>query len=376
MNARPVAMRPRPLDPRPPSTPRWRHRLADLPWAVFLVWTAVGAVVMPLRLDADRVAEALAAAPGLGAVMGRILRAGDAVWIVLAAVVVYLDTAAAEGPGRTRRWAAIILPGAAVAEWVGARTGFPFGPYAYTTDRFGWRLGGVLPFTIPLAWLIIVLGARALVGRVWPTAGRAGLALGVAVVGVMTDVNLEFIAWRERGYWAWYPGSAGALADVAAVAELRRLVRVAPAVRPRVVAGPRRVAATRAGNTVGGVASGAGPVGDERFVPPPPRRPVAAAALVSLSPDEAFFPRRPRPASPRPRAGRGGAGGLGPGAARGQEGLPKVGQRKEKAPEAALREPDKKPAPKPKPALAAGEWSASVEPEGRFSLPCWWRARR
>ena len=166
----------------------------------------MGAVVMPLRLDADQVAAALAAAPGLGAVMGRILRAGDAVWIVLAAAVVYLDTARAEGPGRTRRWAAMILTGAAVAEWVGAQTGFPFGPYAYTTDRFGWRLGGVLPFTIPLAWLIIVLGARALVGRVWPTARRAGLALGVAVVGVMTDVNLEFIAWRERGYWAWYPG--------------------------------------------------------------------------------------------------------------------------------------------------------------------------
>ena len=54
------------------------------------------------------------------------------------------------------------------------------------------------------------------------------------------------------------------------------------------------------------------------------------------------------------------------GAARGQEGLPKVGQRKEKSPEATLREPDKKPAPKPKPALAAGEWSASVEPEGQI----------
>ena len=54
------------------------------------------------------------------------------------------------------------------------------------------------------------------------------------------------------------------------------------------------------------------------------------------------------------------------GMARGQEGLPKVGQRKEKAPATALREPDKKPAPKPKPALAAGEWSASVEPEGQI----------
>ncbi len=192
---------------RPPG--RWPRRLAALPWAAFLVWTAVGAVVMPLRLRADGVAAALAARglpPWLGELTGTILRAGDAVWIVLAAVVVYLDTAAAEGLARTRRWAGLLLAGAAAAEWLGARTGFPFGPYAYTTDRFGWRLGGVLPFTIPLAWLVIVLGGRALVGRVWPTAGRAGLALGVAAVGVATDVNLEFIAWRERGYWVWYPG--------------------------------------------------------------------------------------------------------------------------------------------------------------------------
>lgn len=183
-------------------------RLADLPWFVFLVWTAVGAVVMPLRLEAGNVATALAAKgfPAVGEVAGAILRAGDAVWIVLAAVVVYLATAAAEGLSRARRWAAVILAGAAAAEFVGARTGFPFGPYAYATDRFGWRLGGVLPFTIPLAWLVIVLGGRSLVGRVWPTAGRATLALGVAVAGVATDVNLEFIAWRERGYWTWYPG--------------------------------------------------------------------------------------------------------------------------------------------------------------------------
>lgn len=184
-------------------------RLADVPWTVFLVWTAVGAVVMPLRLDPSQVTAALGSRgfpPGLAGVTGAILAAGDAVWIVLAAVVVYLSTAAAEGLPRARTWAGIILVGAAVAETVGARTGFPFGSYAYTTDRFGWRVGGVLPFTIPLAWLVIVLGARALVGRGWPTAGRRGLALGAAVVGVLTDVNLEFIAWRERGYWAWYPG--------------------------------------------------------------------------------------------------------------------------------------------------------------------------
>ncbi len=46
--------------------------------------------------------------------------------------------------------------------------------------------------------------------------------------------------------------------------------------------------------------------------------------------------------------------------------MPKVGARKAKAPEAIAREPDKRPAAKPPPALPPGEWSAFVEPEGQI----------
>lgn len=49
-----------------------------------------------------------------------------------------------------------------------------------------------------------------------------------------------------------------------------------------------------------------------------------------------------------------------------EEGLPKVGSRKAEAPEVVAREPDKKPAAEPRPALAPGEWSAFVEPEGQI----------
>ncbi len=141
------------------------------------------------------------------------LRMSDAIWICLAATVVYLSAAAAEGLPMARVWVCIILPAAALFEWIGATTGFPFGAYTYT-DRFGIRIGGVLPFTIPLAWFIILLGSRALVLRLRPAATRFELSFGVALLGLLTDLNLEIIAWKERGYWLWYADAATARAPV------------------------------------------------------------------------------------------------------------------------------------------------------------------
>ena len=196
--------------PAPPIRPRWPRTPPDVAWTLFLVWTAVGVVVMPLGIGETQVRGWLAGhADAADAAVG-FLRAADAVWMLLAAVVVYFHTVTAEGLPTARRWAVIILGGSAFFEWVGARTGFPFGPYAYT-DRFGWRIGGVLPLAIPLAWLVILLCGRCLVRRIWPDAARLPLALGVAAVAVLTDLNLEFVAWKVRGYWVWYPG-AGASA--------------------------------------------------------------------------------------------------------------------------------------------------------------------
>ncbi len=176
----------------------------DVAWTLFLIWTAVGVIVMPLGIGETQVhhwlpghAEAAGAAVGL-------LHAADAVWMGLAAVVVYFHTVAAEGLATARRWALIILVGSAFFEWMGARTGFPFGSYSYT-DRFGWRLGGVLPVAIPLAWLVVLLCGRYLVQTLWPDANRWQLAAGAAAVAVLTDLNLEFVAWKVRGYWVWTP---------------------------------------------------------------------------------------------------------------------------------------------------------------------------
>ncbi len=174
---------------------------------VFLIWTAVGFVVMPLDVTAAQV-RAWNLPSGIGGLAVEILRVSDALWMLFAAVTVYLHTVASEGLPTARRQAAIILLASTVAEWVGARTGFPFGPYEYT-ENFGPRIGGVVPMAIPLAWLVVVLCGRNVVLALRPTAGRFETAAGVAAVATLTDLNLEPVAWHVREYWVWYPHQPG-----------------------------------------------------------------------------------------------------------------------------------------------------------------------
>jgi len=193
----------------PHHFPAWLDRIDRTLWVLFLVWSAIGAVVMPFGLG-DAHLSGLDLPDVIEPVVAWALRAGDAVWITLGASAVYLGIARREGFPTARVWAVIILAGAGLVEWVGATRGWPFGPYRYS-DNFGSRLGGVLPFTIPLAWLVIVLAGRCLVLRVAPNASRVLTALGTGLVAVLTDLNLEFVAWKARAYWIWYPDWTPAL---------------------------------------------------------------------------------------------------------------------------------------------------------------------
>ena len=109
-----------------------------------------------------------------------------------------------EGARNAGFGALLVIVGSAAVEWIGASTGWPFGPYVYT-DHFGPRVG-VLPVAIPLAWFVIVQGARLALARWKPGLDRGGTALGVGLAAVLTDLNLEPVAWKLRGYWIWYPG--------------------------------------------------------------------------------------------------------------------------------------------------------------------------
>ena len=178
-------------------------RVSRFFWPLFLVFSGIGLVVMPLDLGEAQARDWIVN-ESLRNVVIRFLSMSDAIWMVLAAVNAYFWVVASEGLRTARKWGAIILVGSAVLEWIGAKTGFPFGPYVYT-DRIGLRLAGVLPFTIPLAWFIIITCSRAMVLRAFPRANSWQLALGVGTLALLTDLNLEFVAWKVRAYWIWYP---------------------------------------------------------------------------------------------------------------------------------------------------------------------------
>jgi len=188
----------------PPSlAQRTTNAIENGAWYCFLIWTAVGCIVMPFEIGERTIRESVPFV-GLREALIAILGVADAVWIIFAAIIVYFYSLRREGGVRARVWAIIIMTGSAVAEFVGAKTGFPFGDYTYT-DNFGTRIFGVLPFTIPLAWLIIILAGRYLTLWIFPHWNRWQISLSTAVLATLTDLNLEFIAWKVRAYWIWYP---------------------------------------------------------------------------------------------------------------------------------------------------------------------------
>lgn len=133
----------------------------------------------------------------------------DMIFIALAAAVLTLWLARLVGWKVTLwafGWTALV---SGVVEAIGATTGYPFGNYTYT-ERFGPRLGGLLPVAIPLAWWVVLLPLYT-VARRWlsaePQPGqRIALALGVGIAATIVDLALEPVAWGVRGYWLWEDG--------------------------------------------------------------------------------------------------------------------------------------------------------------------------
>ena len=179
--------------------------LLPVVWMLFLVWTGVAFLVIPFDLGSAQLREWIHH-EALRAALERIFRSVDATWILLAAVNTYFILVANEGLATARRWSASLVFGSAVLATAGATAGFPFGPITYT-GNLGFRIVGILPYTIPLLWLVTVVNARYLILAILPGASHWQRALGVGAVALLTDLNLEFVAWKVRAYWIWYPGN-------------------------------------------------------------------------------------------------------------------------------------------------------------------------
>jgi uncharacterized membrane protein len=130
----------------------------------------------------------------------------DLGWITLAAANVYFSLVEKVGLATARRWGLQILGGVVAVAWVSVATGVPLGPIRYGIP-LGLKLGPV-PLGLPLLWFSIIIGAREAVLRFRPRLSRALLAAGVGVLAFLSDLNLEPLAAKWRGFWFWRGGAA------------------------------------------------------------------------------------------------------------------------------------------------------------------------
>jgi len=103
--------------------------------------------------------------------------------------------------------AALIALISGIVETVGAKTGVPFGSFIYT-ENLGPQLFSLLPWPVPLIWVVVILNSRGvarLILRPWRKLGRYGLwVMGLTVLlAVVFDLGLEPFAARVNRYWIW-----------------------------------------------------------------------------------------------------------------------------------------------------------------------------
>mgnify|MGYP001078631924 CR=1 FL=1 len=132
------------------------------------------------------------------------LRWGVSASVLLQAAAVLSILASAWGWASTAGVAgAVLLMGWAV-EYLGSKTGVPFGRYAYT-ERLQPQLGHV-PLLIPVAWLMMLPPAWAVAQYITGCAGESGASLAFIAVSALTftawDLFLDpqMVAWR---LWIW-----------------------------------------------------------------------------------------------------------------------------------------------------------------------------
>ncbi|MEH2180614.1 gamma-carotene 1'-hydroxylase CruF [Nostoc sp.] len=156
---------------------------------------------------------------------------GGVVDIILGTVAVSIYAHRTLGLGT---WLAFMLPAMFISlgsELLGTSTGFPFGDYSYLSG-LGYKIGGLVPFTIPLSWFYVGLSSY-LIARTGlkvaqkPSWGRhiAAIAVGAllftcwdfALEPAMSQTSLPFWYWEQPGaffgtpyqnYVGWFGTSA------------------------------------------------------------------------------------------------------------------------------------------------------------------------
>lgn len=136
---------------------------------------------------------------------------GGAVYMISGAIAVSIYAYRSLG---LWHWLSFMLPALGVsmgAELLGTSTGFPFGNYHYLTG-LGYKVAGLVPFTIPLSWFYLGFSAYVLAYM-----GLIGLGklrvLGAIAFGSLLLTSWDFVldpamSQTTMPFWAWdQPGA-------------------------------------------------------------------------------------------------------------------------------------------------------------------------
>lgn len=135
--------------------------------------------------------------------------AGSLVSTVLTALPTFLALAYRFGRRRaTLAVGALSLLGFAV-EITGVATGFPYGAFSYS-DRLGPKIAGLVPYTLPVSWAPLVLGAVAATEPLGRRSGRRGgtLWVGCATLLLVAVDGVLDPGAAHLGFWTWVEGGA------------------------------------------------------------------------------------------------------------------------------------------------------------------------
>ncbi len=138
---------------------------------------------------------------------------GGQTTVVLGAIAGLLHAASRLG-WRTSLWIFVVgFTISLASELTGTTTGYPFGPYSYTT-QLGYLIGGRVPFNIPTSWFFMLYASLAICGRVLRATDdsrtRWRWAAVAAVVLTAWDVSMD-PAMVATTHWVWQlPPTEGA----------------------------------------------------------------------------------------------------------------------------------------------------------------------
>ncbi|HIK15012.1 MAG TPA: carotenoid biosynthesis protein [Leptolyngbyaceae cyanobacterium M33_DOE_097] len=150
----------------------------------------------------------IATLPPFGqSLFGWSMAGGGVAYILLGAIAVALYARRVLG---TQLWLGFMLPAIGLSlssELLGTSTGFPFGHYGYL-NGLGYKIAGLVPFTIPLSWFYVGLSTYVLARAGLENRGVKGVVreIGAIALGALLLTAWDFVldpAMSQTPYPFW-----------------------------------------------------------------------------------------------------------------------------------------------------------------------------